>query len=88
MQGCHSSRGLRGDNRNLIEEAINSGYTFVCDQQSFTNLNSYINQYVLGLFADENMSRPYSPSLAEMTSMAIDILSQNDNGYFLVLRAQ
>ena len=31
------------------------------------------------------MARPYSPSLADMTRRAIEILSSNPNGYFLVV---
>ena len=83
--GCHPENGRRTDNRNLIQEAIDAGYTIVCDEDGFRNLDYQLDTLVLGLFADENMSRPFTPSLAEMTRTAIEILSLNPNGYFLVV---
>lgn len=85
VEGCHPEVGNRLDGRNLIEEAEAAGYTIVCDQQSFDKLDPQTDSLVIGLFADENMVRPYSPSLADMTRTAIDILSLNPNGFFLVI---
>jgi len=85
MTGCHPDAGARADGRNLVEEANESGYTFVCDAQAFKALDAQTTSFVLGLFADESMERPFTPSLAEMTQTAIEILSQNPNGYFLVV---
>ena len=85
QDGCHPEKGKRTDGRNLIQEAIEAGYTFICDQDGFRNLDSQTDTLVLGLFADDNMVRPFSPSLAELTQTAIEILSLNPNGYFLVV---
>jgi alkaline phosphatase len=85
VQGCHPENGTRDDGHNLIEEAQEFGYTVICDGQELDDLAPETNTFVLGLFADENMSRPYSPSLADMTRKAIEILSSNPNGYFLVV---
>lgn len=85
VTGCHPENGVRTDGRNLVDEAIEAGYTFICDTRGFKNLDPATNRQVLGLFADENMERPYAPSLAEMTETAIQILSQNPKGYFLVV---
>ena len=83
--GCFPEAGERTDGRNLISEAIASGYAYVCDSTSLAAVNLLTTTYLLGLFADEEMSRPFTPSLAEMTSKAIDILSQDPNGFFLMV---
>jgi len=85
VAGCHPEMGQRTDERNLILEAIEAGYTVICDKQTFDQLDPQIDSLLLGLFADENMARPYSPSLAEMTQTAIEVLSLNPNGFFLMV---
>jgi len=85
VDGCHPGTGDRTDGRNLLQEALDAGYTIVCDEQDFRNLDPRTDRLVLGLFADESMSRPFSPSLAELTQTAIEVLSLNPNGYFLVV---
>lgn len=84
-EGCHPETGKRTDGRNLVQEAIDAGYTILCDEETFRNLVPQTDTLVLGLFADENMERPHTPSLAELTQTAIEILSLNPNGYFLVV---
>lgn len=83
--GCFPETGTRYDERNIVEEVVEAGYTFVCDAESFDALDPLTNQLVLGLFADESMIRPYAPTLAEMTEKAIEILSQNPKGFFLMV---
>ena len=83
--GCYPEAGERNDGRNLIQEAISIGYTYVCNLSSFRAIEPSFSLKLLGLFADEGMQRPFSPSLAEMTQVAIDILSKNPNGFFLMV---
>lgn len=83
--GCYPSTGNRTDGRNLVSEAQALGYATVCDAAGFAALDPEVVVKVLGLFADENMERPYTPSLAEMTELAIAILERNPNGYFLMV---
>ena len=83
--GCYPEAGARSDGRNLIAEAQAAGYTTICDAAGLAALDPAVDTKVLGLFADENMTRPYSPTLAEMTAAAIAILEQNPNGYFLMV---
>lgn len=83
--GCYQEPGERDDNRNLIKEAVSGGYTYVCDSTSLAAVKPSSTRKLLGLFADEGMTRPFSPSLAEMTQKAIDILSNNPNGFFLMV---
>jgi alkaline phosphatase len=85
ITGCHPEPGERTDGRNLITEAKNAGYTYVCDAASLAALDTASTSKLLGLFADEGMTRPYSPSLEEMTQKAIDILSQDPDGFFLMV---
>ncbi|PSW06190.1 alkaline phosphatase [Photobacterium lipolyticum] len=83
--GCYPEAGEREDGRNLIQEAISIGYTYVCDLPSFRAIDTSSSLKLLGLFGDEGMIRPFSPSLAEMTQSAIDILSKKPNGFFLMV---
>jgi alkaline phosphatase len=83
--GCYPGLGNRTDGRNLVTEAQALGYTTVCDAAGLAALDPETDIKVLGLFADENMERPYTPSLAEMTELAIAILERNPNGYFLMV---
>jgi len=83
--GCHPDDGDRTDNRNLIEEAVANGYRYVCDAASFREVDPATTDRLLGTFADYNMPRPYTPSLAEMTEKAIAILDKNSRGFFLMV---
>jgi alkaline phosphatase len=83
--GCYAESGHREDGRNLVEEAISLGYVYICDAEAFADIDASTTSKVLGLFSDEQMIRPFSPSLAEMTQKAIEILSKNAEGFFLMV---
>ncbi|HEY63103.1 MAG TPA: alkaline phosphatase [Caldilineae bacterium] len=85
MSGCYPQPGERSDGRNLIAEAVAVGYTYVCDADALAAVDPTSTSRLLGLFADEGMVRPFSPSLAEMTRKAIEILSQDPDGFFLMV---
>ncbi len=89
----------RSDNRNLIEEFKGQGYALATSKTELKqlgtpdkllglfqldNLNVYIdrevtkNPEVLGNFTDQ-------PTLMDMTKTAIDTLSKNKNGFFLLV---
>lgn len=83
--GCHSNSGNRNDGRNLIEEAVSTGYVYVCSPAEFAALDFASTSQLIGFFGDEEMLAPVGPTLAEMTRAAIEILSQNPNGFFLMV---
>lgn len=83
--GCYPEYGERTDGRDLVYEATSNGYKFVCDSASFDLIDPNSTELLLGLFADEGMTRAYSPSLASMTLKAINILSKNSDGFFLLV---
>lgn len=83
--GCYPQPGERSDGRNLIDEAIADGYTYVCNAAALSALDSSTTTRLLGLFGDEEIARPITPSLAEMTQTAIEILSQDPDGFFLMI---
>ena len=83
--GCYPQDGEREDGRNLIQEAVNAGYTYVCNESEFTNLDTENTDYLLGLFADEGMLRPFTPTLTEMTETAINVLNNDPDGFFLMV---
>jgi alkaline phosphatase len=85
VRGCFSGFGQRDDNRNLIEEAQAEGYNFLCDGQALASFDTVGAPRLLGLFADEGMLRPFVPDLITMTQAAVEILSQDEDGFFLMV---
>jgi alkaline phosphatase len=83
--GCYAEPGERTDGRDLIAEAVAAGYVYVCDGSAFAAVDPVSTSQLLGLFADEGMIRPFSPTLAEMTEKAIQILSKDPDGFFLMV---
>jgi alkaline phosphatase len=83
--GCYSQPGERTDGRDLVSEAESNGYSYVCNASELASIDPSGTTHLLGLFADEGMVRPFSPSLAEMAQKAIDILSQDPDGFFLMV---
>jgi alkaline phosphatase len=83
--GCHPEASTRTDGRSLIAEAQAAGYTYVCDAAALAGIDTGSVSQLLGLFADEELSRPFNPTLAQMTGTAIEILSQDPDGFFLMV---
>jgi alkaline phosphatase len=91
-----NSRG-RADGRKLLSELANAGYTVAANKADMAA--APINKKFIGLYSskshleyelDRSATPPLGegaaqPSLSEMTAKAIDILSQNPNGYFLMV---
>lgn len=83
--GCFAKAGKRTDGRNLINEFVAKGYVYTCDPVSLGLIEVSSTSSLIGLFADGGMTRPFSPTLAEMTQKAIDVLSKNPDGFFLMV---
>ena len=93
-EGYNNEEG-RQDNRNLPQEWLqrfpNSAY--VWNQQQFDSIDPGATDHLLGLFESDHMQFEADrledtggePSLAQMTKLAIEILSRNSNGYFLMV---
>lgn len=91
--------GDRTDNRNLVKEwqAKYPLGSYIIDQAGFDNLDKLKKKpnKLLALFSESHMryeadranDRLGEPSLAEMTTKAISILSNNKQGYFLMVEA-
>ena len=83
--GCYPEPGKRTDGRNLIREAVAAGYAYACKPSVLFQAGPAAAGRQLGLFADEGLTWPRSPSLAALTQKAIDLLSRNANGFFLMV---
>lgn len=89
------AKGARKDGRDLTAEwtAKSGDHVYVWNKEQFDAAPK--SAKILGLFetshmqyeADRNDAPNGEPSLADMTSKAIDILSANTNGYFLMVEA-
>ncbi|WP_279502461.1 alkaline phosphatase [Aeromonas veronii] len=88
-----SNKSGRNDNRDLTAEMKAQGYSYVTTQSELAKVTS---GKVLGLFSskshlDYELDRVAKgaantqPSLSAMTAKAIDLLSKNSQGYFLMI---
>ncbi|MEO0122620.1 MAG: alkaline phosphatase [candidate division WOR-3 bacterium] len=73
----------RKDERDLIREAKRLDYFFVEDKRQLLKADG---SYILGLFQMEHMRNDLTePTLAEMTKKAIESLSKDPDGFFLMI---
>ncbi len=88
-------QGRREDNQNLTDQWLQtlSGAEYVWNKDGFENIDIENTDHLLGLFepwimqyeADRDTATGGEPSLTEMTKTAIEILSKNDGGYYLMV---
>ncbi|MGK0441531.1 MAG: alkaline phosphatase [Pseudohongiellaceae bacterium] len=84
--------GRRSDGRNLITEwqdKYPNGH-YVSNKQQFEKIDVSQTQQLLGLFNSSHMAyaiknKNDEPSLADMTAKAIEVLSKNQQGFFLMV---
>lgn len=84
-----------GSGDDLVEQAKEAGYEYVSDGNG---LEAAESSKILGLFANSKMFRPgpedknasYDPAvpLYEMTQKALDVLSEDPDGFFLVVEEE
>lgn len=85
--------GKRTDDRNLLSEFVSQGYVAVYNGSAFQDVDANKTERLLGLFDSSHMlyelerscSPDSEPSLADMTKKAIQILSTNPKGFFLMV---
>ena len=87
--------GRRRDGRNLIAEwlAAQPASAYVWKRDDFQKIDTATTRHLLGLFepshmryeADRAKDAAGEPSLAEMTTKAIEVLRRNTKGYFLMV---
>ncbi len=83
----------RTDDVNLVEMMRAKGYTYVSKGSELASLNANGTKKLLGLFTQSEMAyeldrvkqRLDEPSLSDMTTKALDVLSQNSRGFFLMV---
>jgi alkaline phosphatase len=83
--------GKRSDGRDLLGELGARGYRVVTSPAQLNALAPQAQQPVIGLFAPNELAweavrdPAAQPSLAEMTTRAINLLAQRPNGFFLMV---
>lgn len=89
-----SEKGTRLDGRDLAEEWVKKlGGDYVWNREQFAAVDATKTKRLLGLFEPSHMQyetdragdKAGEPPLNEMTAKAIDILSRNEKGYFLMV---
>lgn len=81
-------KGKRSD-ESIIDNFESLGYTYVSDRAGLNGLTEK-NDKVLGLFGGSHVSyvpdrSDATPNLAEMTEKALDILSQDEDGFTIMI---
>ncbi|EDV96436.1 membrane-bound alkaline phosphatase [Drosophila grimshawi] len=90
----HYDKGRRTDGRNLVEEfeALSKGNTYVKNRKKLLKVDPKETDRLLGLFSKSHMHYHLEqladednnePTLEEMTEKAIEMLENEENGYFL-----
>ncbi len=94
-QGSVRIKSKRKDNRNLVKEAQKKGYSLAFNKKQMEAASGKL----LGLFSysampdalrvSNSLNSPDRniPTLKEMSAKAIDVLSKNDKGFFLMIEA-
>ena len=87
--------GSRTDGRNLIQEMVDAGYTFVDTRDELNAVGNPGPVGLLGIFGsvfsmeyvlDRSVDHEHSPTVVEMAAKAIDVLDgRSKNGFFLVV---
>ncbi len=83
--------GKRADGRDLIAEMKAKNYAYASNSTEFNAIDGSKTDRLLGLFTSSHMSYDLDrdpakePSLAEMTTKAMDVLGKNTKGYFLMV---
>ncbi|THT96175.1 alkaline phosphatase [Lampropedia puyangensis] len=83
----------RTDERNLIADMQKSGYTYVNSGTALNALDAGNTNKLLGIFSNSELAYELDrvklnldqPSLSQMTGKALDVLSRNDKGFFLMV---
>ena len=93
----NNRQGERLDGRNLTDEWLNtlSNSAYVWNKEQFDAIDVSSVDHLLGLFNASNMQYSHDtasdqggePSLSEMTEKAIELLSKNEDGFFLNVEA-
>ena len=85
-----AEKGKRKDGTNLLNEARQNGYIVV---ETAEEMKKAQGEKILGLFNMEDMlfeidrKGSTEPNLAEMTDKALDLLSRDPDGFFLMVEA-
>jgi alkaline phosphatase len=90
-----SDGGKRDDGRNLIDEMVEMGYVNVTNADELLAVDTESTENLLGLFTSSHMSYEIDrvnegldePSVAEMTAVALDILDNNPEGFFVMIES-
>ena len=83
--------GKRADGRDLIAEMKAKSYAYASNATEFNAIDGAKTDKLFALFTSSHMSYDLDrdpakePSLAEMTTKAMDVLSRNSKGYFLMV---
>ena len=103
VDGRHGP-GMRSDGINLIERAKELGYTMVYNREEMIDLNAGSVERLLGVFAHDDTYNDQShernvieglphyvesaPTVAEMTEVALSIVSRDKDGFFAVVEEE
>lgn len=83
--------GKRADGRDLVAELKAKSYAYASNSTEFNAIDASKTDRMVGLFTSSHMSYDLDrdpakePSLSDMATKAMDVLSKNSKGYFLMV---
>ncbi|TMW41047.1 hypothetical protein DOY81_013874, partial [Sarcophaga bullata] len=93
LKDKHGNMGERLDNKNLLSlwQGMHPNGIIACNRQELLNLNVSKISHVLGAFESSFMDYHLEadpvkqPTLEEMTEVTLNLLSKNENGFFVFI---
>jgi len=77
------SESVREDNRDLVRELIDAGYAVTTTKEELAAASS---NKLVGLYASDGLTRAETePTLPEMTEKALEIISEDEDGFFMMI---
>ncbi len=92
--GFENVKSVRNDDKNLFKMLESKDYEIICNKEQLLGLDKNTNQ-VIGLFSSSGLSaridrdkeKTTQPSLVDMSSKGLEILSNRDENYFVMIEA-
>lgn len=88
----YNLKSKRTDNQDLIENMKKAGYTAFISENQTENFNNYVpkkGEKIVGLFGSSHLDyaidKANQPTLAQMTKKGIELLSKDNDGFFMMI---
>ncbi|OJF75837.1 MAG: hypothetical protein BKP49_10270 [Treponema sp. CETP13] len=92
QNNAYNLNSKRTDNQDLIENMKKAGYTAFISEEQTVAFNNYVpkkGEKIVGLFGSSHLDyaidKTNQPTLAQMTSKGLELLSKDSDGFFMMV---